>query len=85
VSIELTWPHPTIAQVKIGERSCLSPLSSWQDGCCFLFLGHQVMTSQPSELLHMDIVGPARVCSFGGCGMRLWSVMTFLSILGCSL
>jgi transposase InsO family protein len=26
----------------------------------------KVMTSHPGELLHMDIVGPARVCSFGG-------------------
>ena len=26
----------------------------------------KVMTSHPGELLHMDTVGPARVCSFGG-------------------
>jgi hypothetical protein len=26
----------------------------------------KVMTSHPSELLHMDTVGLARVCSFGG-------------------
>ena len=26
----------------------------------------KVMTSHPSELLHMDTIGPARVCSFGG-------------------
>jgi hypothetical protein len=31
----------------------------------------KVMTSSPGELLHMDIVGPSRVCSFGGCGMCL--------------
>ena len=27
---------------------------------------HQVMTSRPGELLHMDTVGPARVRSVGG-------------------
>ena len=27
---------------------------------------NQIMTEQPNELLHMDIVGPARVCSAGG-------------------
>jgi hypothetical protein len=26
----------------------------------------KVMTSHPTELLHMDTVGLARVCSFGG-------------------
>jgi transposase InsO family protein len=26
----------------------------------------KVMTSHPSELLHMDTIGPTRVCSFGG-------------------
>jgi hypothetical protein len=26
----------------------------------------KVMTSHPGELLHMDTVGLARVCSFGG-------------------
>jgi hypothetical protein len=26
----------------------------------------KVMTSQPDELLYMDTVGPAWVCSFGG-------------------
>ncbi len=26
----------------------------------------KVMTSHPGEFLHMDTVGPARVCSFGG-------------------
>ena len=26
----------------------------------------KVMTLHPGELLHMDTVGPARVCSFGG-------------------
>ena len=26
----------------------------------------KVLTSHPSELLHMDTVGLARVCSFGG-------------------
>jgi hypothetical protein len=31
----------------------------------------KVMTSQPDELLHMDTVGPARVCSFGG----MWYVL----------
>jgi hypothetical protein len=25
-----------------------------------------VMTKRPCELLHMDLVGPARVCSVGG-------------------
>jgi hypothetical protein len=29
----------------------------------------KVMTLQPDELLHLDNVGPVRVCSFGGCGM----------------
>ena len=31
----------------------------------------KVMTSQPSEMLHMDTVGPARVCSLGG----MWYVL----------
>jgi hypothetical protein len=31
----------------------------------------KVMTSQPDELLHMDIVGPTRVCPFGG----MWYVL----------
>jgi hypothetical protein len=31
----------------------------------------KVMTSQPSEFLHMDTVGPARVCSLGG----MWYVL----------
>jgi hypothetical protein len=44
----------------------------------------KMMTSQPDKLLHMDTVGPAWVCSFGGCGMCLWSLTTFLAILGCS-
>jgi hypothetical protein len=44
----------------------------------------KVMTSQPGELLHMDTVGPSRVCSFEGDGMCLWSLATFLAILGCS-
>jgi hypothetical protein len=26
----------------------------------------EVMTLHPGELIHMDIAGPARVCSFGG-------------------
>jgi hypothetical protein len=26
----------------------------------------KVMTSQPRELLHMDTIGPAQVCSFSG-------------------
>jgi hypothetical protein len=26
----------------------------------------EVMTSHPGELIHMDIAGPAMVCSFGG-------------------
>jgi hypothetical protein len=43
------------------------------------------MTSHPSELLHMDTVGPARVFSFKGSGMCLWLSTTFLAILGCSL
>jgi hypothetical protein len=42
----------------------------------------KVMTSELGELLHMDNVGLARVCSFGGCGMCLWSLTTFLAILG---
>jgi hypothetical protein len=29
----------------------------------------KVMTKQPNELLHMDTVGPARVCSLEGSGM----------------
>jgi hypothetical protein len=45
----------------------------------------KVMTSQPSELLHMDTDGQAQVCSFGGCGMCLWLLTIFLAILGCSL
>jgi hypothetical protein len=32
----------------------------------FYSLVTKVMTSHPDELLHMDTVGPARVCSFGG-------------------
>jgi hypothetical protein len=44
-----------------------------------------VMNSQPGELLHMNTIGPARVCYFGGCGMCLWSLTTFLAILGCYL
>jgi hypothetical protein len=43
-----------------------------------------VMTSQPSDLLHMDTVGTAEVSSFGGCGMSLWSLMTFIAIPRCS-
>jgi transposase InsO family protein len=31
----------------------------------------KVMTSQPDKLLHMNIVGPARVCSFWG----MWYVL----------
>jgi hypothetical protein len=31
----------------------------------------KVMTSQPGELLHMDTIGLARVCSFGG----MWYVL----------
>jgi transposase InsO family protein len=31
----------------------------------------KVMTSQPDELLHIDTVGPTRVCSFGG----MWYVL----------
>ena len=45
---------------------------------------NKVMTSQPSELLHMDTIGPAWVCSLGGCDMCLWSLTTFLTIFGCS-
>jgi transposase InsO family protein len=32
----------------------------------------KVMNSQPSKLLHMYTVGPARVCSFGG---GMWYVL----------
>jgi hypothetical protein len=42
----------------------------------------KVMTLQPDEFLHMDNVSLARVCSFGGCGMCLWLLTTFLTILG---
>jgi hypothetical protein len=42
---------------------------------------NKVMTSQPSELLHMDTIGPAWVCSFGGIGSCLWLLMTFIAIL----
>jgi hypothetical protein len=35
------------------------------------FLVTKVMTSQPRKLLHMDTVGPARMCSFGG----MWYVL----------
>jgi hypothetical protein len=42
----------------------------------------KVMTLQPGELLHMDTVGPSRVCSFGGCGMCLWSLTIFSLLLG---
>jgi hypothetical protein len=35
----------------------------------------KVMTSKTSELLHIDIVGPSRVYSFGGSGICLWSLM----------
>jgi hypothetical protein len=38
-----------------------------------------VMTLQPSELLHMDIVGPARVCSFGG----MWHVLVVVDDFYC--
>jgi hypothetical protein len=44
----------------------------------------KVMTLQPGELLHMNTVGLAQVCSFGGCDMCLWSLTIFLAILGCS-
>jgi hypothetical protein len=39
----------------------------------------KVMTSHPGELLHMDIVGPARVCSFGGKWYVLMVVNDFSS------
>ena len=38
---------------------------------------NQVMTKRPGELLHMDTVGPARVCSVGGSGTCMWLLMTF--------
>jgi hypothetical protein len=44
----------------------------------------KVMTLQPIELLHMDTVGPARVCSFGGviCGCGRWRLfLLFLCVL----
>jgi transposase InsO family protein len=34
----------------------------------------KVMTSSPVKLLHMDTVGPARVCSFGG----MWYVLVIV-------
>jgi hypothetical protein len=49
----------------------LSPLSSRQDGCCLPLPVIKVMTSQLGELLHIDTVGPARVCSFRG----MWYVL----------
>jgi hypothetical protein len=38
---------------------------------------NQVMTKHSGELLHMDTVGPARVCSAGG------KLTTFRDTLGC--
>jgi hypothetical protein len=45
----------------------------------------QVMTKGPSELLHMNTVGPARVQSEGGKWYVLVIVDDFLATLGCSL
>jgi hypothetical protein len=39
----------------------------------------KVMTSHPGELLHMDNVGPARVCSFGG----KWYVLVVVDDFSC--
>ena len=36
-----------------------------------------VMTKRPGELLHMDLVGPARVSSVGGSGMCLLLLTSF--------
>jgi hypothetical protein len=46
---------------------------------------YRACASQPDELLHMDTIGLARVCSFRGCAMCFWLLTIFLSILGCSL
>jgi hypothetical protein len=45
----------------------------------------KVMISQPGELLHMDTIDLARVCSFRGILYVLVVVDNFLDILGCSL
>jgi hypothetical protein len=44
----------------------------------------KVFASHLGELLHMDIIGPARVCSFGGMLYVLMVVDDFLAILGYS-
>jgi hypothetical protein len=38
-----------------------------------------VMTEQPGQLLHMDIVGPSRVCSVGG----KWYVIVTMDDYSC--
>jgi hypothetical protein len=43
-----------------------------------------VMTEHPCELLHMDLVGPARVRSAVGSGMSLLWWTTILGMRGCS-
>jgi hypothetical protein len=44
----------------------------------------KVMTSQHDELLHINTVGPTRVCSFGGMWYVLVVVDDFFATLGCS-
>jgi hypothetical protein len=41
-----------------------------------------VMTEKPTQLVHMDTVGPSRVCSKGASVMFLSSLMTILVTLG---
>jgi hypothetical protein len=57
----------------------LSTLSSWKDGCHFSPLVIKVMTKQPSELLHIDTVGPARVCSI----REKWCVLVIVDDFSC--
>jgi hypothetical protein len=45
---------------------------------------NDVMTERPCELLHMDLVGPARVRSAGGKWYVLVVVETTLGMRGCS-
>jgi hypothetical protein len=42
------------------------------------------MTERPCEMLHMNLVGPARVCSAGGKWYVLVVVGTILAMLGSS-
>jgi hypothetical protein len=71
VPTELTWPHERIAKLNFEKDLIYHTCRHDKMVAASLFPVTKVMTLQLGELLHMDTVGPARVCSFEGMGYVL--------------